>query len=110
MGLFATSAEIAAEAAARRRVQACAQWAARFARPDRVAPHDCADGRPRGSVVEGWRCPACGDVEPNALLLAINHGLDPEVPAAFSEHLFSRCTAMTLRAAHAEHDARRGAA
>lgn len=66
-------------------------WTARFERADWIAPYDTADGTKAGDVVRGWRCPDpdCGAVEPNAYLLSINHGFDPEVPG--QQPLNSRC-------------------
>lgn len=57
-------------------------WRAQFERADWVAPWDCADGTPKGTVRSGWRCPdpACGQIELNAFLLSINHGFDPDIP------------------------------
>jgi hypothetical protein len=81
-----------------------AEWVARFERAGWVAPHDCADGTPRGAVKPGWRCPDpdCAQVEPTAFALAINHGWDPDVPghAPFDGH----CHRLRLLAAQARHD------
>ncbi len=39
-----------------------------------TAPYDCAAAR-KGQTVEGWRCWLCGQVEVNAYVLGLNHGL-----------------------------------
>lgn len=72
----------AAEDAATVRAREAAEWFARFERADWVAPWDCADGTPKGTVIQGWRCPdpECGGVEVNNAILGINHGLDPHSP------------------------------
>lgn len=93
MSLFATDAEIAADATR----EANAEWTARFERAEWVAPYDCGLG-PEGTVVNGWRCPACGEVEVNSYLLSINHGFDPEIrPVYIDENPFAMCTSMRLR-------------
>lgn len=57
-------------------------WLDRFERADWVAPWDCADMTPKGTVRSGWRCPDpdCAQVEPNEYLLGINHGFHPDIP------------------------------
>lgn len=59
-----------------------AAWSARFDRVEWVAPWPTATGRPKGSVFLGYRCPDpdCGEVEPTAFGLVINHGFDPDLP------------------------------
>lgn len=85
--------------------QELAVWAARFERPDWIAPWDTAGGMKKGERRPGWRCPdpACGRVEPNEFLLSINHGWDPSVPG--HEPFSGRCHELGLRANHAAYDA-----
>jgi hypothetical protein len=59
-----------------------AEYRARFERHDFPAPYDTADGRPKGTIIHGWVCPACGDVEWNEFLLSLNHGYDPGLPGS----------------------------
>ena len=66
---------------------------------DWIAPYDCADGTKKGSVRPGWRCPACGVVEPNKFLLQNNHWVDADNPNETRWHY--ECCAMWLRANHA---------
>lgn len=40
-----------------------------------TAPWDCAGGTPKGTVLPGYRCPLCGQVEVNEYLLENNHGV-----------------------------------
>ncbi|WP_043736184.1 hypothetical protein [Nocardia asiatica] len=98
------------DAAARREA-----WAARFQRADWITPSAGTDGTPARTVRTGWRCPACGHVEPNGFVLAINHGLDPDTPptaaAAVTDERFRVCLAMRTtshppqpRAHHHEQD------
>lgn len=72
----------AAESLAEQRRRERAEWAARFERADWVAPYDTQGGTKKGQSCPGWRCPDpdCGEIEPNAFLLSINHGFDPGVP------------------------------
>ena len=75
--------EAAERAAAERKTahaEARAEWETRFERADWIAPHDTADGAQKGDSKPGWRCPACGEVEPNEFLLNINHGYSPDQP------------------------------
>lgn len=51
-----------------------AKWRERFERVE------WRSGLPNLSPTLGYRCPSCGDVEPNEFLLSINHGYDPGVP------------------------------
>lgn len=67
-----------AAAAARKRERD--RWAAQFERAAWVAPHDTAGGLRAGESKPGWRCPVCGEVEPNGFWLHLNHGWDPGVP------------------------------
>ena len=80
------------------------EWAAKFERAEWVAPYySSADDRPAGAVTLGWRCPDCGDVEPNTCLLAQNHGYDPDIPGYGAGR--GECTALMLRRAHAAYAA-----
>jgi len=67
-------AEQEAAVRAKTRAEAEAEWAARFERADWIAAHDTAGGMKAGDRVPGWKCPACGTVEPNEFLLGTNHG------------------------------------
>lgn len=91
----------AAEDRAAQRAREAAEWQARFERADWVAPWDCSSGMKKGESTLGWRCPACGDIEPNSYLLGINHGLDPEIPRSGMEIRFTECTSMWLQASQA---------
>lgn len=92
---------------AQARAVAQATWQQRFDRADWVAPYDCGLG-PTGTVVHGWRCPACATVEPTAFTLSVNHGLDPECrPHHPNEALFSMCVSMRLRNHHENVDTSR---
>jgi hypothetical protein len=84
--------------------QARADWAAHFERADWVAPYDTAGGTPKGTVLNGWRCPDpdCGQIEPNAFVLSINHGWDPDVPGR--EPFDGRCSKLRLLEAQRQHD------
>jgi hypothetical protein len=95
-----------AEQDARDRAQAAAAWAARFERADWIAPWDTAGGLKKGDRVLGWRCPdpACGQIEPNATLLANDHGWDPQVPGR--EPSDGCCHRLRLLAAHRAYEAR----
>jgi hypothetical protein len=94
-----------AEQDARDRAQAAAAWAARFERADWIAPWDTAGGMKKGDRVLGWRCPDpdCGQIEPNATLLANDHGWDPRMPG--QEPFDGRCHRLRLLAAHRAYDA-----
>jgi len=87
-----------AQQEASERVNARAAWQARFGRADWIAPWDTADGRPKGSVTRGWRCPDpdCGEIEPNDFLLSITHGFDPNVPG--HRPLDGRCAKLRMLA------------
>lgn len=75
--------------------EALQDWKARMIPAEWVAPWDCGYG-PMGTVVHGgWKCPACGTIEPNSFLLNNNHGIDPERPGR--EAFLDRCTSMGLR-------------
>lgn len=65
-----------------------AHWEDRFRRAPWVAPHDTAAGLRAGETAPepGWVCPVCGQVEPSAGLLAVEHGWDPHVPDARPWH------------------------
>ncbi|WP_213573299.1 hypothetical protein [Rhodococcus sp. USK13] len=78
-------------------------WRDRMVPADWVAPYDCGYG-PAGTVVSGWRCPACGKVEPNGYILLINHGIDPHIPG--DEGFLTECISMDLRAVRATVEAR----
>lgn len=92
------------------RLDARADWEARFERADWVAPWDTAAGFRPGdpplkkgerAPVPGWRCPdpECGQVEPTAYLLGLEHGWDPEVPG--HEPFDGRCHRLRRLAAQA---------
>jgi len=83
--------------------QALRAWKARMIPADWIAPYDCGYG-PAGTVVRGWKCPACGTVEPSDFTLSINHGLDPERPGR--EDFLERCISMGLRDAHDAYERR----
>ena len=74
--------------------EALQAWKARMLPADWVAPYDCMAGT-AGTVVQGWKCPACGKIEINGLILSINHGIDPDIPGR--EDFLERCTSMDLR-------------
>jgi hypothetical protein len=80
LDLFGEVAAQESEADRRRRERD--EWAAKFERADWIAPYDTGGGMKKGEAKPGWRCPdpACGQIEPNAYLLRINHGYDPDVP------------------------------
>lgn len=92
------AAEHSAEDAAGERRLARAEWAARFERPDWVAPHDTQGGMRKGDSKPGWRCPdpECREIEPNGFSLTINHGWDPETPG--HEPFDGRCHKVRRRA------------
>lgn len=81
-------------------------WAATFERVEWVAPWDCGIG-PAGTVILGWRCPDpdCRRVEPNAGLIQVNHGFDPDVPNR--RPWGGRCARLTLLASQARAAAER---
>ena len=85
-----------------------AEWVARFERADWVAPYDTADGRPAGHVTLGWKCPACGQVEPNEFLLGNNHGYHLHWPGhvPYLAEFGKTCSRLELLAAHAIYDKR----
>lgn len=82
--------------------RARAEWAARFERAPWIAPWDTADGMKKGESKLGWRCPCCGDIEPNDALLLINHGLSDHEPQP--PWWDGRCGRQNLREAHAAYD------
>lgn len=86
------------------REQQLLTWQARFERADWIAPEDCADGTPKGAVRSGWRCPdpECGEVEPSAFVLAINHGFDPDVPGR--QRFDGRCAQRPLPTSRRERE------
>lgn len=71
-----------------------AAWKSRMIPAEWVAPYDCMAG-PAGTVVQGWKCPACGKIEINGFVLSINHGIDPDIPGR--EDLLDHCISMDLR-------------
>ena len=82
-----------------------AEWVARFERADWVAPY--ADGTKKGTVEPGWKCPACGTVEPNEFLLGNNHGYrlyDTHVP--YRAEFGATCFKLELEKNHRIYDER----
>lgn len=84
------------------RERALLEWQARFERAWWIAPYDTQGGTPKGGRILGWRCPDpdCGQVEPNAYLLSINHGFDPTVPG--HQRYDGRCARLALLRCQAE--------
>lgn len=68
-----------------------------------AAPHDTAGGMKAGDTCPGWRCPACGQVEPNAFLLTLNHGWGPDRPGV--QPYDGGCDRLHLLANHAAYAA-----
>lgn len=62
-------------AAARAELERRACWWPDGTRVEWVAPWDCGDGTPAGTVLQGWRCWHCGQIEVNQYMLAVSHGL-----------------------------------
>jgi hypothetical protein len=75
------------------RVQALAEWQARFERAGQW----------------GWVCPACGVTELNDLLLGSNHGYHPDQPGRgpYGAEFGVTCVRLELLAAHKVYDERR---
>lgn len=59
--------------------QAHAEWLARFYG---LAEWTHVWGPTKGQTSPGFRCPGCGEVEPNGGRLAVSHGWDPYVPGS----------------------------
>lgn len=78
-----------------------AEWRKHFERADLVFEYDCGIG-PKGTVVSGWRCPSCWDVEPNTFLLEINHGISPD--RVGREDFLTECISYELQMHHATYD------
>lgn len=97
-----------AEQDAADKAAAAAAWEARFERADWVAPYDTAGGMKAGDSQPGWRCPACGQIEPNEFLLGNNHGYhlyDPgHVP--YGAEFGATCFKLELQKNHRIYDER----
>jgi hypothetical protein len=93
-----------AEAERDRKAEQRRAWYASFERADWIAPYDCQDGTKAGEAISGWRCPDpdCGEVEPSAFSLSINHGFDPTVPGR--QTWDGRCIKLQLLANQARYD------
>jgi hypothetical protein len=84
-----------------------AAWQAQFDRPDWVAPWDTQSGMKKGDRQPGgWRCPDCGDVEPNEFGLGNNHGWHPGV-SGWQPPDPGVCTKLWLQRNHALYDERK---
>lgn len=65
-----------------------------------TAPYDCGAG-PAGTVVDGWRCWFCGEVEPGDYLLGNNHSLWSAYAHSFERVLCGRQELLCNQARHA---------
>ena len=84
-----------------------AEWVARFERVEIEGRNEVSAGRFAPAVWLGWKCPACGTVEPNDFLLGNNHGYhlyDTHVP--YRAEFGATCFRLQLEKNHRIYDER----